>query len=131
MLYWAENDTVVDKIPQSRNDFFYKRKSKISQQDYDDITDYINWLIDEKAILDKEKGCYFSIPGFQVKKDWNGTPLQRIYDKMCDEDDLVSALWYGLAYYQVMIDRPEKWLCTKTTFQNRDFEVTVYWRPLE
>jgi len=58
--------------------------------------------------------CSSFIPG----PDWTNTPYQPIYDAMCErygEEPAwnQSRLFFGLLVKDVMIRRPEHWLCNK------------------
>lgn len=51
-----------------------------------------------------------------------------IWDKIFPGDETLCALWYGLVYMQVLIDRDDEWVAMKTNF-NREFDQMVYFMP--
>ena len=110
------------EIGRTRQNFFSVAKSRISEDEYKAIVDYIDEILD--AIVNA--GGRTFAPGQNIPSDWSGTPMQVVYDKACNLDFEASALWLGLVAMQVIIDRPEKWIATKTEFKGRDFEQMIY-----
>lgn len=71
--------------------------------------------------------CSSFVPG----RDWAGTPYAPIYDAMCDwyGEELAwnqSRLFFGLLVKDVMIRRPEHWLCYKAPEQEELEKGTNY-----
>ena len=122
MLFWMDNGEQVYEIGKTRQSFFEIAKSRLSPDEFDSIVKYIDEIIDK---IVNEGGRSF-VPGQSISADWSGTPLQVVYDKACNMDSDLSALWVGLIAMQVVIDRPEMWYATKTEFKGRDFEQMIY-----
>lgn len=122
MVYWMESGEQITEIGLSRRNFYEECIGKLSNQEMDNIKDYINSDIDE--FINSDNQVY--VPGHRVPTDWSGTELQVIYDKACGQNPNQSALVYGLITLEVMIDRFEKWMATKSNY-NRDFDQMTYW----
>lgn len=117
-----ESGEQITEIGSSRKKFYEECMCKLSYQEIDKIKDYINSDIDK--FLNSDNQVY--VPGHRVPTDWSGTELQVIYDKACGQNPNQSALLYGLITLEVMIDRFEKWMATKSNY-NRDFDQMTYW----
>ena len=126
MLYWMDKEKEITEIGNIHKSLYDMGEARLSAEDMREIEDYINTLIDESI----SKGNDTYVPGWKAPGSWAGTPLQKIYDIAFPGDEKSCALWYGLVSMQMIIERNEQWLATKTNF-NRDFDQTVYWRQAE
>ena len=122
MLIWVDSNEKVYDIGKSRKSFFEKAKANLSTNEFEAIKGYLNERIDEVV----ESGTRLIAPNHIVPSVWTETPLQIIFEKACPENFDQSALFLGLVFMQVMIERPELWYSTKTEFKGRDFEQMVY-----
>ncbi len=78
------------------------------------INEYVDRKIAEQGWTSECWFCSSFIPG----PDWRGTPYQAIYEAMYERYGEESAwnhsrLFFGLLVKDVMIHRPEHWLCYK------------------
>ena len=121
MLYWLEDGKEIKEIGSRHKGFYSQGESRLSAQEIKGIRDFINGKIDN--VLECEDK--FFVPGWHAGDDWNGTALQVIYDKAFPKDAANSALWYGIACMECIIERNEHWYALKADF-NRGFEQTVY-----
>jgi hypothetical protein len=126
MLRWIDNDKEIVDIPRKRQFFYKKGRSKIDDSEFSSMKEYANKLIDNEISVNNSK-TEFIVPGWLAGAPWTNTPLQILFDKVFIGDDIKCGLWYGLLIYETIIERPELWYCTKTTFQGRDFDQAVYW----
>ena len=122
MLFWIDNNEPVLEIGKTRQSFFSTAKERLSNEEYEAIRDYIDDLIDKSL----DVGGRTFVPGQNISADWSGTPIQVVYDKACQQDSELSALWLGLVSMQVVIDRPEKWYASKIELNGRAFEQMIY-----
>lgn len=120
------NGNIIERLPQTRKMFFDTGLSKISREEYQQIEDYINVLIDDNC--NNQDKTTLSVPGWNAPGSWEGKPLQIIWDKIFPGDSVHCAFWYGLLYMQVIIDRADEWIATQTNF-NRDFDQMIYFKP--
>ncbi|MBQ2781181.1 MAG: hypothetical protein IJF42_06450 [Clostridia bacterium] len=123
MLKWFDSDNEVESIPRSRLKFYLEGKSKLSDEEYRGVCDYINVIIDSTQNADKQ----FLVPGWKVPGSWEHTPLDIIWKKVFPGDAVSCAKWYGLLVMHNIINREETWNATKTNFA-REFDQMVYWR---
>lgn len=124
MLFWTDDGNEVTEVSRTHKKFYAVGVSRLSADEQQNIKSYINTEIDKVLDSDGEKAF---VPGWHVKKDWNGTPLQAIHNKAFPGDKKSSALWFGLACMEVIMDRGERWFALKSNF-NREFDQTVYWK---
>ncbi len=99
------------------------------------IRDALNEIVDAKL---SEHGwtnqCWFC-SSFLPGSDWRCTPYQPIYNAMCErygEEPAwnQSRLFFGLLVKDVMIRRPEHWLCYKVPEQDEIEKGTNYFPDL-
>lgn len=114
-----------DNLPKSKKDFFENGLSKITHDEYVQMEDYINQLIDDNYL--NQGNSTLSVPGWNAPGSWEGKPLQIIWDKIFPGDKELCAFWYGLLYMQVIIDRNDEWIATKSNF-DRDFDQMIYFK---
>ena len=127
MLYWVEDHLKqVSSVPKSRKRFYEFQKRKLSEIDFKLMEDFVNKIIDDKKFV-SDGSVKFVVPGWEVKSDWNGTPLIKIYTDACGNNIETSAMWLGLLFLETMINREETWYCSKTTFNGRHISQVVYW----
>ena len=89
------------------------------------MEDYINQLIDDNCL--NQESSTLSVPGWNAPGSWEGKPLQIIWDKIFPGDNEHCAFWYGLLYMQVIIDRDDEWIATKSNF-DREFDQMIYFK---
>lgn len=116
----------ITQLPRDRRRFFKDGRAKITDEDYQTLEWYINRMVDKD--YEKSADGSITVPGWNAYGSWEGTPIQIIWDKIFTGDETLCALWYGLLYMQVMIDRDDEWIATKSNF-NRDFDQMVYFMP--
>ena len=131
MLFWMETGSQVTDIGRNRRSFFSKGENRLLPAEIESIKEFINSEIDKSLSNNESPDSIAYVPGWHSPSDWSGIPLQAIYDKAYPGDAESSALWYGLITMQVMIERPEIWYSTKTQFNGREIEQTVYWKKKE
>lgn len=119
------NGKNVVVLPKSRKKFFENGLSKITRDEYDQMEDYINQLIDDNC--KSPDGSTLSVPGWNAPGSWKGKPLQIIWDKIFPGDNEHCAFWYGLLYMQIIIDRDDEWFATKSNF-DREFDQMIYFK---
>ena len=110
------DSTPITQLPKTRRGFFNEGLAKI------------NRMIDRDYA--KSNDGAITVPGWNATGSWEGTEIQMIWDKIFTGDEKLCALWYGLLYMQVLIDRDDEWIATKSNF-NRDFDQMVYFMPKE
>ncbi len=118
----------ITQLPKSRRSFFEQGRAKINDEDFAALENCINRMIDRDYA--KSKDGAITVPGWNAAGCWEGTAIQMIWDKIFPGDETLCALWYGLAYMQVLIDRDDDWIAMKTNF-NREFDQMVYFMPKE
>ena len=118
----------ITQLPRDRRRFFKDGRAKINDADYEELENCINHMVDWDYA--KSKDGSITVPGWNAYGSWEGTPIQIIWDKIFTGDPTLCALWYGLLYMQVLIDRDDEWFATKSNF-NRDFDQMVYFMPKE
>ena len=119
----------ITQLPKSRQSFFKQGLAKLGGKETDDyaaMEQYINQKVDKDN--ENSKSVSFTVPGWNAPGTWKATPLQVIWDKIFTGDAALCALWYGLLYMQVLIDRDDEWIAIKTNF-NREFDQMVYFIP--
>jgi hypothetical protein len=137
LKYYDDIKEMRDVGPRRRDEFNYwqglLRESSPGAEER--IREAINAFVDMKL---NEKGwtneCWFCssfIPG----ADWTNTPYQPIYDAMCErygEEPAwnQSRLFFGLLVKDLMIRRPEHWLCYKVPEQEEIEKGTNYFPDL-
>lgn len=85
--------------------FFNAQKQHLKAEDYENMVDKMNTIVDE-ALKNRENILVSShIPGSL----WEGTPWAPIYYDACARDYDHSAMFFGLLVCHVLINRPEKW----------------------
>ena len=119
---------IKENLPRSKRNFFDNGLSKITHEEYSQLVDYFNQLIDNNC--QKQAGSVLSVPGWNAPGSWQGKPIQIIWDKIFPGDKEHCAFWYGLLYMQVIIDRDDEWIATKTNF-DRDFDQMIYFKSKE
>lgn len=119
------NGKNVEVLPKSRKKFFENGLSKITQDEYVRMEDYINQLIDDNC--KSHDGSTLSVPGWNAPGSWEGKPIQIIWDKIFPGDNEHCAFWYGLLYMQIIIDRDDEWFATKSNFE-REFDQMIYFK---
>ena len=120
------DSTPITQLPKTRRRFFIEGRAKINDADYAALEDCINRMIDRD--YEKSKDGAITVPGWNAPGSWEGTAIQMIWDKVFPGDETLCALWYGLVYMQVLIDRDDEWIAMKTNF-NREFDQMVYFMP--
>jgi len=89
--------------------FFDASKSRLSNEEYKNMTDELNKIV-QKSVDEKSDIVVSSfIPG----SDWSDTVWDPIYSKACGYDEEYSAQFFGLLLCQVLIDREETWFFIK------------------
>lgn len=129
MLIWSDSKKEITEIPKTRKKFYQNGKSKLTDEEYQKLKDYVNVLIDNTLEKESKDNRYF-VPGWQAPGSWVGTPLNIIWEKIFPGDTNSCALWYGLLVMKVLIDKDEYWYATKTNY-NRDFDQMSYWIEAE
>lgn len=118
----------ITQLHKSRRSFFEQGRAKINDEDFATLENCINRMIDRDYA--KSKDGAITVPGWNAAGSWEGTAIQMIWDKIFPGDETLCALWYGLVYMQVLIDRDDEWIAMKTKF-NREFDQMVYFMPKE
>lgn len=120
------DSTPITQLPKTRRRFFSEGRAKIDDADYAALEEFINRMIDRDYA--KSKDGAITVPGWNAPGSWEGTAIQMIWDKIFPGKETLCALWYGLIYMQVLIDRDDEWIAMKTNF-NREFDQMVYFMP--
>ncbi len=76
------------------------RRVRLGDAQWQEISDELNRRIDGAEVHTARW-----IPG----RDWNGTVFQAIHDVACGGNTEAAALYFGLAVWQVIRERPERW----------------------
>ena len=125
MLYWIDNKHPVTEIPRVRKRFYESGLSRLSNCEQLELIDYINQMIDDS--ISNNNNTQFMVPGWKAKGIIGDKIFNLIWGKACGKNQELSALWYGLLVFYVMIQRDDVWYVTKTNF-NRPFDQAVYWK---
>ena len=136
-LYWVDDEKCVSQLPKTRVQFYNATDMKLRQigSSAQELYNYVESVIDDE-IDSMDDNKVFIRPGWLFSHDskhWDNTPLSKLYEKppagigYYNDSEQKSGLFLGLLVYQYMINSQIKWLCTKTSFNNRDFETAVYW----
>lgn len=115
----------LENLPKTRRKFFENGLSKITQNEYVQMEDYINQLIDDNCQCHDSSSL--SVPGWNTPGSWEGKPPQIIWDKIFQSDNDHCAFWYGLLYMQIIINRDDEWVATKSNF-DREFDQMIYFK---
>jgi hypothetical protein len=137
LKYYDDIKELRDVGPKRRNDFSYWQQLLESRTHGTErqIRNAINAFVDEKlARYGWTSECWFCssfIPG----TDWTNTPYQPIYDAMYERYGEEpswnqSRLFFGLLVKDVMIRRPEYWLCYKVPDEEEAEKGTNYFPEL-
>lgn len=112
---------ITNAVSQRNRAFYESRMKKLSEEEYQEVMDYICELIATKC----SKNAFY--PGEAAGKDWTGTPLQTLYEKACGCDATEAGMLYGILVVEAFVDRiEEEWLRGTTQFAGRDFEQNWY-----
>ena len=122
------DSNLITELPRDRRRFFEDGLTRITGTDYAEMENCINHMVDRDYETSKDGSI--TVPGWNAPGSWEDTPIQIIWDKSFTGDIKLCALWYGLLYMQVLIDRDDEWIATKSNF-NRDFDQMVYFMPKE
>ena len=133
-LIWVDNNAHVDSLPRSRTRFFHVAGERLQQvgSSEQEVFDYVANVVDE-VIASTNESRVFIRPGFIFPRGseyWDSDALSRLWKRPPEGigyDEQNSGNYLGLLIYQYMINSDLTWYCTKTQFNNRDFETAVYW----
>lgn len=98
MLFDIDSGQEVNYIPHQNN--FNLWRSRLSEKEFDSITDKLNSLIDKDEIHTSSW-----IPG----NNWSNTVFEPIYAKACNMDENLSGLCFGLFVWYVFQERDDEW----------------------
>jgi hypothetical protein len=98
MLYSIDSGSYITSIPHKKD--FERWRSRLTDSEYRTITEELNRRIDGSEIQTSSW-----IPG----KDWSITVFAPIYDGACLQDEQVSAKFFGLILWHVMMEHPDTW----------------------
>ncbi|MBN2271028.1 MAG: hypothetical protein JXN61_10460 [Sedimentisphaerales bacterium] len=119
MLFSIDGKKITG-IPRRRRAHFGIWRDNLSDSDYEAVVEAINAYVDSVP-PDKPFVSSF-IPGH----DWEGTVYEPLY-LACGRSKEQSGWFFGLIVWQVMIDRPDKWIF-KPLDKEEDVLGTTYWR---
>ena len=115
-------DIMTDRpLGMAREKDFDAIRSRLDPTEFDAMVDRINELIDDA-------GGEIATAGWLPGSDWNGTPFQPIYDKAARHDYALSAKFFGLLVWYVIMHRPEKWASGRYEKDGREIGSRTYFR---
>jgi len=125
---WMDGGENINSIPARHKKFFENGKSKLTEDELEAISKYVEDSIDKYINNSiKENPCFTVAWIFPHPWEY---PLDLIWSKACDKDEKNSAFWLGLLVMDVIINKNEEWLADKTNF-NRDFDQIAYWKSAD
>ena len=135
-LYWIEDSKQAADLPRKRIEYYRKTCDLLEKIGASERTlfDYVSNVIEAQCEED-EKGKIFFRPGFTFSQNstyWDAPgPLSKLWQAPPDGlgfTKQVAGNFLGLLVYKYMLESSESWYCTKTFYNNRDFETMVYWK---
>ena len=110
MLFEIESGKQIIKMYHSNE--FNLWKSRLSDQEFNDILDKLDNMIDADEIHTSSW-----MPG----NNWDGTVFEPIYTKACNKDKNLSGLCFGLFVWYVFLNRDDEWYFGK--FEKNGFPI--------
>ena len=98
MLYSVDSGSYITSIPHQKE--FERWRSRLTDSEYCAITAELNRRIDGTKIQTSSW-----LPG----KDWSNTVFAPIYARACLQDEQVSAKFFGLILWHVIMEHPDTW----------------------
>lgn len=98
MLYSLDN-AKIKNLPRSRQADYGLWRSRLDDDDYDEVVDAINEYIEGKEVFISSH-----IPG----KHWQNTVFYPLYEA-CNRSQEQAGWFFGLIVWETIITRDEKW----------------------
>lgn len=98
MLFSIESNSEITTIPHRRD--YDRWRSRLTEEEYGAVFDEINHLIE---------GTEVQTTSWMPGSDWRGTVYQKIYEIACEEDEVASALFFGLIVWDAFMRHPDWW----------------------
>jgi hypothetical protein len=122
-LFDIETGKKIERVPYARE--FEAVKKRLDAAEFEAIVRRINELIEESIA---KSGKNIATAGWLPGRDWTGTVFEPIYTKGTRANYDLSARWFGLAVWYVIMQHPLDWGSGRYKLGDRDIGSRTYFR---
>jgi hypothetical protein len=119
MLYAIDGDKIKKITYILHKDAYYALQSRLSSIEIEAIEEELN-----KKISGNEVNTSTFLPGH----NWSGTVFEPIYTKACKKNREVSAKFFGVMLWVVLLKRKDNWAFERYKMDGRDIRGMTYFK---